>query len=166
MWKFQFCSSSSSSSSSPSLTCITQKLYGVCTYTCIIHTKRLLCYQVQYLPFLVLDSVQDTTSKLQPQNCIQRCITFLFVDFWASLHLLRMWKVHSQATPGSLNVCVTICDEFASNQLRVSNSSTIVFSIYLAMKTNLSGTENAVVHLATFWISAAWKGLFLEVSST
>ena len=37
--------------------------------------------------------------------------------------------MYSQATPRLLNLCVTGCDEFASNEL--CTSSTIVFFIYL-----------------------------------
>ena len=44
---------------------------------------------------------------------------------------------HSQATPGLLNACVTVCEEFASRQLSASRSWTIVFSIYLMLKTIL-----------------------------
>ena len=45
--------------------------------------------------------------------------------------------MYNQATPGLLNTCVTVCNEFASRQLSVSRSSTIVFSIYLVLNTNL-----------------------------
>ena len=43
--------------------------------------------------------------------------------------------MYSPATPGLLNVCYY--NEFASNQLGVSRSLTMVFYLYLALKTNL-----------------------------
>ena len=46
--------------------------------------------------------------------------------------------MYGQATFRLVNSCVTGCDELASNQQWVvSRSSTIVFSTYLALKTNL-----------------------------
>ena len=45
---------------------------------------------------------------------------------------------YSQATPRLLNACILQClDEFASRQLSVGRSWTIVFSIYLLLKINL-----------------------------
>ena len=46
-------------------------------------------------------------------------------------------RTYSQASPGLLNACITVRDEFGSRQLSVSRSWTIVFSFYLILKTNL-----------------------------
>ena len=45
--------------------------------------------------------------------------------------------MYSQATPGLLKACVTVCDEIASRQLSVSRSLTILISIHLVLKTKL-----------------------------
>ena len=73
------------------------------------------------------------------------------------LVLTRLWLLftcsgrdtYSQATPGLLNTCIIGCDKFTSNQLYVSRSSTIVFSIYSAyLKTVYSSRECYCVYIA------------------
>ena len=68
------------------------------------------CSTTGHLPFLVWDGVQAMIGKLQPPNCLQRHIALV--------------------TPKLLNVCVTGCNLFASNEPCVSKSLTVALSIY------------------------------------
>ena len=40
------------------------------------------CSMTRHLPFLVWGGVWATTGELQPQNCFQKCLMCLIVDFW------------------------------------------------------------------------------------
>ena len=119
----------------------------------IIHTKQLLYYQTSSFSGLGRHTSYDwqaTAKKRSPsmQDAHVRRLLWLLFTYSGC-------GTYSQATPGLLNACVTVCDEFASRQLSVSRSWTMVFSIYLILKTSLSATEDAVVHLDTFWISCS-----------
>ena len=87
------------------------------------------CSTTGHLPLLVWGGIRATTGELQPQNDPQyaRC-------FWLDNSLVSVTYsghgMYSQATLGLLKAYVTGCDEFASNQLCVRRSLTIVSSIY------------------------------------
>ena len=76
---------------------------------------------------------QVISSKLSPKT--PRILVLWLLGF--SSRILGI-EHNSQATSGLLNTCAAGCDEFASNQLWVSRSSTIDFSIYVALKTYLA----------------------------
>ena len=94
------------------------------------------CSATEHLPFLVWGGVRATTGELRPRNGPRVCKTSVFVDFWGFCLCNPGVARNSQATPGLLNACVTVCDEF-SRQLPASRSWTTVFSIYLMLKTIL-----------------------------
>ena len=94
---------------------------------------------------------QATTSKLYVSKT--QCIlvrTLLRNLFTYSVH-----STYSQATPRLLNVCVTDSTKFATNQLWVSRSSTIVFSFTWSWRP-IYAMEDIVEHLDSFWISVVW----------
>ena len=74
-----------------------------------------------------------TAMKLSPETLRMLSSQVLELLFKYSGH-----GTYCQATPRQLSLCVTGCDELPSNrQWVVSRSSTIVLSIYLALKTSL-----------------------------
>ena len=96
----------------------------------------LQCLRCCRLFLLVLSFGWAGLSSL-PWNCLERLFACLVVNFWGFFTYSGR-GTYGQATPWLLNSSVTGCDELASNQQWVvSRSLTIVFSIYLDLKTNL-----------------------------
>ena len=40
------------------------------------------CFATEHLSFLVWGDVRATTGKLQPGNCLQKCLALSVIDFW------------------------------------------------------------------------------------
>ena len=94
------------------------------------------CSATEHLPFLVWGrrtsydwrAMAKKRSQSMQDERVRRLLGLLFTKSGCG--------TYSQATPGLLNACVTVCDEF-SRQLPASRSWTTVFSIYLMLKTIL-----------------------------
>ena len=87
------------------------------------------CSAIRHLPFPVYGGIQAMNGQLRLQNCLQKCLACSIVDFWGfcsiSLGVARIVGPHLNYWMHATWV-----------QQCVSRSSTIVFSIYLALKTN------------------------------
>ena len=142
-------------------------------------SKTILCMRILYipndcsttghLPFLVRGGVRATTGKLRQRNGPPVCKTLAFVDF-----CLRIPGVARIVRPQpDYWKHVAVCDEFATRQLLVSRSSTIVISIYLILKINLVqwktplciqiSFESPQCESACFW---RWVALTIAIIST
>ena len=87
-----------------------------------VHTKWLLYYWTSSFSDLGQCSRYDwqaTAKKWSPSVQDARVCRLLWLLFTYS-----GCDTYSRATPGLLNACITVCDEFASWQLSVSRSST------------------------------------------
>ena len=81
----------------------------------IIHTKRLLCYQASSLFGLGQRTRYDWRAmalKLSP-----KMLRILGYQLLGLLFKYSGLDVYSRAMPGLLNMCVTGCNKFSSNQL-------------------------------------------------
>ena len=83
------------------------------------------CSATGHLPFLVWGGVQTTTGELRPQNWLWRHFTCLVVYFWGFCSIIPGVACINRPHP-----------DYWTRATWVSRSSTIVFSIYLALKTN------------------------------
>ena len=93
------------------------------------------CSATSHLPFLVWSCIRATTVKLRPLNCQLLSPKTLYVLGRRLLGLLFNYSGYgtwSQATPGLLNA----------------------WNHVLGLEDQFSATEDAVVHLDTFWITA------------
>ena len=80
-------------------------------YANITHTKRLLNYWTSSFPGLG-QHIRATTGELRPRNCMSPGMQDTRVH--RLLYAYDGCGTYSQATPGLLNACITVCDEFAS----------------------------------------------------
>ena len=122
--------------------------------TCVIHVhpKQLLYYRA-YVPFVIWGGIRGAcmTGEPQPRNCLQSHIVFSFRTLLELLLTYSECGMYSQVTPGLLNTC----DEFASNQLYISKQKFESNFLYLvSLEDQFIATEDSIVHLDTFWISA------------
>ena len=118
-------------------------------YANIIHIKRLLCYQASFFSGFGRHMGYDwraTASALSPRGN-----AFSFVDFWG----------FSSRNPGVTRIartteCVRYKLQRAATSLLASRSILIdsSFPYLLSLEDQFSATEDAVVHLDTFWMSA------------
>ena len=105
-----------------SLTWITQKQYGVCES----HKYQKDCSATRHLPFLVHGWCTSYCYKivLSTHNILTQQLLGLLSTY-------SRCGTYSQATPRLLNVCVTGCDEFVSNQLWVLKQKFAYSFLYL-----------------------------------
>ena len=100
------------------------------------------CSSTGHVPFLVWGGVRGTTGKLQPQNCLQKCIMFSLRHFWGFCSIIlaaaRIIRSHMDYL---LNMCITGCAEFASNQLWVRSRVNSVFFYLLGNRRRLCASR-------------------------
>ena len=69
-------------------------------------------------------------------------ITLFLLKTFSLLYVYSGCDTYSLATPGLLNACIAGCDKFASNELRVSRSSTIIFYLFGLLENCLVQSES------------------------
>ena len=113
------------------------------------------CSATEHLPFPVWGGVQATSGELRPRNGPPVCKALVFVDFCGFClripGVARIVRPHPHYRTSVFYSVGQVCLQITVSRQKFDYS----FLYLLALEDQFNATEDAVVHLDTFRISAA-----------